>query len=189
MTIVKRVQEIRLRKLRMLIEEHFAGKPGLFADKLGKRRPAIYRLFTDAPSRKALGDKLTRQIEEFFGKEPGWMDNEIDLVFRSGGERKFVQLKKAGPLPAKPTRMPAAYRKEVLGLLEKMSPEQREEARALMRQWVYENVISLHGEIRPPMKAQSIAIRSEGRRTTSTGKALSSRRLSDHKSNNKGSRK
>ena len=160
-------------KLRALIDKHFDGKAGHFADKLGKQRPIIYRLFTDAQSRKAIGDSLAREIEEYFQQKPGWLD-EPDLVLHRDGtfvvEPKEIE---------KPRRMSASFRKEVLALLQQMTPQQREAARAHMRQLAYENVISLKAR-QSTMSTTSIRVRSEGRRTGGKS-SLHTRRLSDNK--------
>ncbi len=70
-------RRIRRERLKQLIAAKFGtehGAAGRFADALGKRRPSIYRLFSDADSGRGIGEDLAREIEQKFRKPRGWLD-------------------------------------------------------------------------------------------------------------------
>jgi len=67
--------DIRRANLLKLIDERFEGNKGRFADTVGRKRPLIYRLFSDAEgSRRDIGEELARDIEHKLGLKPGWLD-------------------------------------------------------------------------------------------------------------------
>lgn len=69
--------ERRRQNLLAVIEEKFAGNKGQFADFVGKKRPQIYRLFSDSPiSRRDIGEDLAREFETLLGLSTYALDNE-----------------------------------------------------------------------------------------------------------------
>ncbi len=70
----------RLANLKLLIEQHFDGVAGRFADAIGKRRPLIYRIISvNAEEKKNIGESLARDIEAKLGYPAGWLDVEHSL--------------------------------------------------------------------------------------------------------------
>lgn len=68
--------ELRLRNLQAIIKDQFDGKAGRLADALGKKRPQIYRLFSNSDNRRDIGEELAREIEAKLGLPRGWLDQE-----------------------------------------------------------------------------------------------------------------
>lgn len=80
---MNRLHDTRRQRLLDLIEEVAQGNKGLFADKMGRKRPQIYRLFSDAESARGIGEELARDFERQCGKPHGWLDGLVD----DGGTR------------------------------------------------------------------------------------------------------
>lgn len=56
--------ERRRINLQAVIDKEFGGNKGQFADFVGKKRPQIYRIFSDSPiSRRDIGEDLAREFE------------------------------------------------------------------------------------------------------------------------------
>lgn len=71
--------DLRRTNLLRLIEERFDGNKGRFADAIGRKRPQVYRLFSDAPaSRRDIGEELAREIEKQLGLPKGALDAETE---------------------------------------------------------------------------------------------------------------
>lgn len=66
--------DIRRKNLKLLIDKFYEGKTGRFADFMGKKRPTIYRLFSNADSARDIGEDLAREIETLHKLPPHWMD-------------------------------------------------------------------------------------------------------------------
>lgn len=66
--------DTRLNRLRQLINDRYEGNTAAFADFIGKKRPQIYRLFSDGKSQRNVGEDLAREIEQKHGLPVGWMD-------------------------------------------------------------------------------------------------------------------
>lgn len=71
--------EIRRHKLGRLIARDFDGNIARFAEYIDRRPPQIYRLFSDAPSGRGMGESLARHIEERLGLPRYWLDQEGEL--------------------------------------------------------------------------------------------------------------
>lgn len=75
LTTPTKPHDIRRTNLLKLIDERFEGNRGRFADTVGRKRPLIYRLFSDVEgSRRDIGEELARDIEHKLGLKPGWLD-------------------------------------------------------------------------------------------------------------------
>lgn len=66
--------DIRLANLQRVIDKHFDGKAGRLADAIGKKRPQIYRLFSDTENARSIGEELARDIEAKLGLQYGSLD-------------------------------------------------------------------------------------------------------------------
>lgn len=66
--------DIRLTRLQQLIDERHGGNTAAFADFIGKKRPQIYRLFSEGKSQRNVGEDLAREIEQKHDLPIGWMD-------------------------------------------------------------------------------------------------------------------
>lgn len=67
--------EIRRKNLQALIDARFDGNKGQFADAIGRKRPLVYRLFSDAEnSRRDIGEELARDIEHILRLPAGSLD-------------------------------------------------------------------------------------------------------------------
>ncbi|KMN32285.1 MULTISPECIES: hypothetical protein [Chromobacterium] len=71
--------EIRRYKLGLLIARDFDGNVARFAEFIDRRPPQIYRLFSDAPSGRGMGESLARHIENCLGLQRYWLDEEGDM--------------------------------------------------------------------------------------------------------------
>lgn len=65
---------LRRQNLRLLIDQQYGGNTGRFADYMGKKRPTIYRLFSDAESSRDIGEDLAREIERAHKLSTHWLD-------------------------------------------------------------------------------------------------------------------
>jgi SOS-response transcriptional repressor LexA len=93
--------EARAKNLRQLIDDRYAGKSGRLADAMGKKRPMIYRLFSNAESARDIGEELAREIEAFHGLPMGWLDKS------HGKKAGRESLSGAGsPFPPPRSRLP-----------------------------------------------------------------------------------
>lgn len=100
--------EIRRTNLQALIDTRFAGKAGRLADAIGRKRPQIYRLFSDAENSRDIGEELARDIEKKLGIPLGQLDLEnmtnddtADVIagYQRGGEDKKTAMKDIAELP------------------------------------------------------------------------------------------
>ncbi|MCS3806629.1 hypothetical protein HNO92_004238 [Chromobacterium alkanivorans] len=71
--------EIRRHKLGLLIERDFDGTVSRLAELIDRRPPQIYRLFSDAPSGRGMGENLARHIETRLNLPRYWLDQEGDI--------------------------------------------------------------------------------------------------------------
>ncbi|MCP1291051.1 MULTISPECIES: hypothetical protein [Chromobacterium] len=71
--------EIRRHKLGLLIERDFDGTVSRLAELIDRRPPQIYRLFSDAPSGRGMGEHLARHIENRLNLPRYWLDQEGDI--------------------------------------------------------------------------------------------------------------
>lgn len=113
-SLVKRpdIREVRLRRLSELIEKRFQGKRGRLADRLGKKRSQIYRLFSTAASRRGLGEEQAREIEDELKLPTRWLDEEYEneLPDEEGVDLAYVRLLQLDiDLSAGPGREPVDY--------------------------------------------------------------------------------
>jgi len=99
---------IRRRNLRAIIERQFDGKAGRLADAIGKKRPQIYRLFSDAENSRDIGEELARDIENRLGLPYGSLDkeemandeaNQIAQKYEKSSEEKRTAMKSLADLP------------------------------------------------------------------------------------------
>ena len=91
--------DIRRKNLEILVNE--AGGIARLAEKLGKSMSQLSQLTGENPVR-ALGPKLTREIEVRLDLEIGWMDMSHDLLSKQ--TRRFIE---------KWEQLPPALRKQV----------------------------------------------------------------------------
>lgn len=100
--------EIRRTNLQALIDSRFAGKAGRLADAIGRKRPQIYRLFSDAENSRDIGEELARDIEKKLGLPTGQLDLEhmtnddmagVVAGYQSGGNDKRTAMKDIADLP------------------------------------------------------------------------------------------
>ena len=66
--------ETRRENLRYLVDTRFAGVNNRLAEYIGVDSMQISRVFHKKSSRRNVGDKLARQIEEKLELERGWLD-------------------------------------------------------------------------------------------------------------------
>lgn len=66
--------EVRRKNLKLLIDQKYEGVVARFADAMGKKRPTIYRLFSDAESSRDIGEDLAREIERVHRLPMHWLD-------------------------------------------------------------------------------------------------------------------
>jgi len=69
--------DIRVQRLRKLMNDEFQGKQRLLADKLERQPDYISRLFS---GKKKLGGDLAREFEDILGKPKYWLDGEISNI-------------------------------------------------------------------------------------------------------------
>lgn len=78
--------DIRRTNLKAIIDTKFNGKAGRLADAVGKKRPQIYRLFSDAENSRDIGEELARDIEAKLGLPRGYLDS----LSTAGEESQYI---------------------------------------------------------------------------------------------------
>jgi hypothetical protein len=74
------LNEIRLRRIRQIINERHDGNNSKFADRVGMQGAYASRLWTERLKHKRnIGEKLARRIEEAHGLAKGWLDYDESL--------------------------------------------------------------------------------------------------------------
>lgn len=77
-SIVGMKHTIRRERLQQLINEHFGGNKGKFADFMNMKRPQVYRLFSEGEHRRDIGEDMARKIEEKVGLAKFALDLPLD---------------------------------------------------------------------------------------------------------------
>jgi plasmid maintenance system antidote protein VapI len=85
-----KIDDTRRKNARLLAEA--AGGPAKFARKVGITDSRASQLI-GANFTRNIGDKTAALIENAFDKNPGWLDQDVDLIFTNGTEATLVQLK------------------------------------------------------------------------------------------------
>ncbi|MGC0151907.1 hypothetical protein ACPRNU_05550 [Chromobacterium vaccinii] len=96
-SIINMKHTIRRQRLQLLIDEHFKGNRGRFADFLGKQRPQIYRLFSEGENRRDIGEDMAREIEEKFGLKKFSLDQPLDSEDQTSGSNAEANLQALPP--------------------------------------------------------------------------------------------
>lgn len=96
-------KEIRLRNTRALIQQ--SGGVALFAEKLKKAETQV-SAFAGSNPRKGIGNKIAREIEEAFGKAPGWLDVLQYPLSKSNVGDAFAVEQNAAHYEGKRTKVP-----------------------------------------------------------------------------------
>lgn len=68
------IQDIRRQNLRSVIDGEFKGTPAHLAQAIGCTATSVSRLYSEAASRRNIGDKMARAIEQAARLPEGWMD-------------------------------------------------------------------------------------------------------------------
>ncbi|MDF0606850.1 hypothetical protein HZU77_014500 [Neisseriaceae bacterium TC5R-5] len=72
-----KLNQIRCLNLLQVIATEFNGNKGQFADFVGRRRPQIYRLFSNTVSGRGLGEELAREFEKRLGLKTYSLDEPL----------------------------------------------------------------------------------------------------------------
>ena len=73
---MRTIKQIRRDNLQYLVRTRYNSVPNRLAKDAGVHQIQISRVLAEGPSRRELGDKLARAIEEGAGLERGWLDQE-----------------------------------------------------------------------------------------------------------------
>lgn len=84
------IKDIRLTRLRQIIEDRFDGNQGQCADALEIKRPQMSRWVTrNESARQGIAEDSARFIEEKLGYPAGWMDSE-KTTYRAAAEEPVI---------------------------------------------------------------------------------------------------